>query len=484
MSHLTLEHLLNGLAQLSEAERQIPIHALALHTDSIVPGTLFFAYPGNQNDGCVFIEPAIQKGAVAVICDAACSRPVTSIPCIPIPHLRQHISEIAARFYGNPSHDLTLIGVTGTNGKTSVAHFIAQTLSCGFMGTIGIGTVEALAPSPLTTLDPINIQHQLAEFKTKGFDTVAMEVSSHALAQDRVQAVEFDVAIFTNLTHDHLDYHGDMACYADAKAKLFQMPSLRFAISNWDDCFGRFMLDHTRAQSITYSLYDDQADVYIQDIHAIGLGYRLHLSTPWGKGIVTTELLGDFNLSNLLCALATLNVLGIPFEESLNRISTLKPVPGRLERFVREDGLSAFVDYAHTPDALEKVLKVLRAHTEGKLWCVFGCGGDRDRAKRPMMARVAEKYCDQIIITNDNPRTELPNAIIADIQAGLLSSKKTRVIPDRKKAIEMALSQAKSKDKVLIAGKGHETYQIMGEERLPFDDRACVRMCFSRETVD
>ena len=474
----SLKELLTGIVfPLPQDISSSPIRSLQLNSQEVNPGDLFFALPGIHLDGRTYILDAINRGAAAVVYEENDTPlPIsTVVPLIPVKNLGKKISDIAARFYHHPSKSLNVIGVTGTNGKTSISHFIGQALQCGVMGTMGNGVLPYLKRSPLTTLDAIRLQKQLAEFHDQGVGTVVMEVSSHALDQHRVESVKFDTVIFTNVTQDHLDYHRNMESYFTAKARLFQFPSVQHSIINVDNYYGKILANSAQGKVLTTSLFDANADLFIEDIRPMVKGYQASVQTPWGAGRFQTVILGDFNFSNLLAVLAVLNIQGLAFEESLIRLEALTPVPGRLEHFKIDDMPEIFVDYAHTPDALEKVLKVLRAHGNGKVWCVFGCGGNRDRTKRPMMGRIAEIYSDHLIITNDNPRTEDPHGIVNDILTGVIKKEAVPVIYDRKTAIHYAIEKAAPEDVILIAGKGHEDYQWIGEQRLPFDDRECVK---------
>ena len=356
-----------------------------------------------------------------------------------------------------------------------------QKSHCAVIGTIGMGFLPNLEYTGYTTPDAIGVQKYLAECLAKGADSVAMEVSSHSLAQHRVSGVEFDVAVFTNLTQDHLDFHGTMAEYGAAKAQLFQFPTLKYAIYNGDDSFGLELANKTpaHAQSIIYSTNPTTpyqgAAVIAEHILPTPQGFTVMVNTPWGKGQFNTSLLGRFNVSNLLAVLSVLGSLNLPLPQILSSLEKLQPVKGRMQAFGDANGQpKVIVDFAHTPDALMQVLASLREHCAQKLWCVFGCGGDRDRTKRPKMGAIAAQYSDHIVITNDNPRSEDPSQIAAEIQAGISSQKPVHIELDRAAAIAYALNAAAPEDIVLIACKGHETEQIIGNQILPFNDAEVV----------
>ena len=320
----------------------------------------------------------------------------------------------------------------------------------------------------------------MADFRQQGAEAVAMEVSSHSLVQDRVQGVAFDIAVFTNLTRDHLDYHGTMENYANAKRSLFEKPGLNYAVINLDDDYGQQFLSllPKTLKIYGYTITNKNSAVptiSATDIKMTAKGFSAHIKTPWGEGVLRSHLLGRFNLSNLLAVLTTLNLLKVPFAKTLDYVSALKTVPGRMQVFGGGKLPTVVVDYAHTPDALEKALTALREHCQGKLWCVFGCGGDRDRGKRPLMAQVAERFSDHVIVTDDNPRQEEPQRIIEDIVKGLLCPWAAEIVQDRATAIAHVIHSAQAGDVVLIAGKGHENYQIIGTEKLPFSDSEQVQ---------
>jgi len=484
IKEIHLNQLLSGLVD--NADENVCVRGIESDSRHVKPGDAFLAYPGLTVDGRDYIDDAIENGAVAIIYEAVDAKALSSnsMPLVAVQNLQHHIGAIAARFYSDPSSSLRLVGVTGTNGKTTVSQFIAKTLSqngirCGVMGTLGNGFMPNLQKTTHTTLDPIQFQKTLAYVLAEGAKAAAIEVSSHALDQGRVQAAHFDIAVLTQLSRDHLDYHGDMERYASAKELLFQQPGLSYGIVNLDDAFGKKIAKNYqhKLQIIGYSTKNKQFTVpafVATDIKPNVQGFSVTVQSPWGEGHFTTPLLGRFNISNLLAVAVVLCLLELPFQEVLNSLSTLKSVKGRMQRYGNEDQPQVIVDYAHTPDALQKALNALREHCMGKLYCVFGCGGDRDQGKRPEMAAIAERYADVIVMTNDNPRKEPPEKIIKDMQAGLKQSQFAKVELDRESAIRYAVQTADVGDIVLIAGKGHETTQTIGVAIVPFDDGTIV----------
>ncbi|HCP28352.1 MAG TPA: UDP-N-acetylmuramoyl-L-alanyl-D-glutamate--2,6-diaminopimelate ligase [Pseudomonas sp.] len=471
----------------AHASRDPLIRELTLDSRNVRPGDLFLAVPGAKVDGREHIADALARGAAAVAYEeqGATVLPLTDVPLIPVKGLIAQLSDIAGRFYGEPSRQLNLVGVTGTNGKTSVTQLVAQALDllgqrCGLVGTLGTGFYGELKSGRLTTPDPIAVQSTLYDLKKQGARAVAMEVSSHALEQGRVAALAFDIAVMTNLSRDHLDYHGSMQAYEAAKAKLFAWPSLRCQVVNLDDDFGQRladayarkpMADRIDTRLISYSLEHPDASLYCPEATFDDDGVCATLVTAQGERTLRTQLLGRFNLSNVLAAVATLLALDYALDEILKVMPQLHGPVGRMQRLGGGERPLVVVDYAHTPDALEKVLQALRPHAHGQLLCLFGCGGDRDRGKRPLMAEVAERLADRVLVTDDNPRTEEPRAIINDILAGMLDAGRARVVEGRAEAVTSAIMQAKESDVVLLAGKGHEDYQIVGNRRLDYSDR-------------
>jgi len=491
---MLLSQLLEGFAELAAAQ-DIEVHGLTLDSRKVKPGTLFCALAGGRARGHDYVQDAVARGAVAILAESgeeADSGPVSiGVPRIAVPHLREKLGIIAARFYAEPSQQMRVIGITGTNGKTSVSRYLAQALAVdgpsGVIGTLGNGVLGAETAATHTTPDAITVQALLAQQWQQGVQSVAMEVSSHGLDQARVNGVRFDIAVFTNLSRDHLDYHGGMDHYADSKARLFTWPGLKHAVLNLDDPCGARLLERLAdaTQAVVYGLEphpvaDGVQWLWADDITSSLQGVEVVVQSSWGRGRFHSELLGRFNVSNALAVLATLLVMGLDFDTALTRLSLLRPVAGRMERFGGGDLPLVVVDYAHTPDALEQVLVALRGHCRGRLWCIFGCGGDRDEGKRPLMGAIAQQLADRVVISNDNPRSEPPAAIAEAILAGMNDPEAARVQLDRAAAIDGAIAEADAGDLVLVAGKGHEDYQVIGEQRLHFDDREQVQISLAR----
>ena len=507
-THPLLSELLEGIVDGLDVSEDCAIQGLSLDSRAIMPGDMFLACAGTQVHGLHYAEQAIQRGAVAVVWeadgvhqpDAALQRKYQAVTWVAAANLGQQAGVIAERFYGAPSRAMTVFGVTGTNGKTSVSQFLAQALHqdhpCGVIGTLGNGLAGQLRAGSHTTPDAVSLHTLFDDFRNQGARYTVMEVSSHGLDQGRVAGVDFNVAIFTNLSRDHLDYHGDMDAYAGAKRRLFELPSVTQAIINADDDFGRDLINSLdkRVEVISYAIAGDtsaQADGFKPTLTASHLkqdhrGIHFRVESRWGKAQVNSPLLGRFNVSNLLAVLAALLVQNIPFNEALKRIEQCRTVDGRMERVDCLDQQPlVVVDYAHTPDALEKALAALRDHmpadSKGKLWCVFGCGGDRDRGKRPQMGALAERLADHVIVTNDNPRGESPQAIADEILQGMHKPIRADLLLNREIAIRKALTEAANDDVILIAGKGHEQYQIIAGDRLPYiGDVALVREFFRK----
>jgi UDP-N-acetylmuramoyl-L-alanyl-D-glutamate--2,6-diaminopimelate ligase len=474
----------------------VQITRLVTDSRQLQAGDTFVAYPGEQADGRRFIAQAIANGANAVIWEAQGYSwdAAWQLPNLAVHDLRQHAGTIADYVYGHPSQRLWMVGVTGTNGKTSCSHWLAQAwsgLGCkaALVGTLGNGFPGHLQPTLNTTPDAVCLHGLFAEFLAQDAQAVAMEVSSHALAQGRVNAVRFDAALLTNLSRDHLDYHGDMHHYALAKRRLFDWPQLGYAVLNLDDLFGGELaeqLQEREVEVIGYGLSEAALAlaerlgvrmVYGDVQRMDGSGLQLQLHTSWGGALLHSGLLGRFNASNLLGVLAVLLVGGSALEDAVRELDKVQAVAGRMQAFGGSGQPTVVVDYAHTPDALEKVLLTLRevaAAGGGKLVCVFGCGGDRDRGKRPMMGQVAARLADSCIVTSDNPRSEDPHEIIAAIVGGM-GRWNYQIIEDREQAIMHAVSAAHIGDTVLVAGKGHEEYQEIGGVKHPFSDSEVVR---------
>lgn len=528
-----LQTLLDGFCDFSGIENcRLSFKGLSLNSKKTHEDFMFLACAGvgkNSPHGIAYAGEAINHGASCVVWEpttelehmpSSCLvADKADVPLIKVEALREKAGIIAARFYNHPSRAMNIIGVTGTNGKTSTAHFIAQLIhiinqeakddpesnskdistQCALIGTLGNGLYGQLEESSHTTPDAITLQALLADFR-KQAKTVVMEVSSHALAQGRVNGVEFDMAVFTNLTRDHLDYHGDMKRYAEEKLKLFKWQTLKLAVVNQDDAFAGEIINYIRSQKNeiqpeikTYSQTDSHSDYYACDIKLgqDGMSFTLWVTdAALGKKDypINSHLVGDFNINNLLAAFTVVHQQGYEINKIIAAITQINTVPGRMEKIPIAEALEknvragaieherplVVVDYAHTPDALEKGLIALRAHTQGKLYCVFGCGGDRDKGKRPLMAKVAELQSDHIMVTSDNPRTESPEQIIAEILAGFNDRNNVSKEMDRLKAIHKTLQMAGADDVVFIAGKGHENYQEINDKRLPFSDKESV----------
>jgi UDP-N-acetylmuramoyl-L-alanyl-D-glutamate--2,6-diaminopimelate ligase len=462
----------------AHAGRDLLIRELTLDSRQVRAGDLFLAVPGGKFDGRAHIADALQRGAAAVAyeVDGATVLPITDAPLIPVKGLAAQLSDIAGRFYGDPSRQLNLVGVTGTNGKTSVTQLVAQALDllgqhCGLVGTLGTGFYGALQSGQHTTPNPIAVQATLADLKKAGAKAVAMEVSSHGLDQGRVAALAFDVAVLTNLSRDHLDYHGTMEAYGAAKAKLFNWTNLACRVINLDDDFGRRLAAEKHdSRLITYSLEDASAYLYCREARFDDEGVRATLVTPQGEHHLRSTLLGRFNLSNVLAAVGALLGLDYALDEILAVLPKLEGPAGRMQRLGGGNQPLVVVDYAHTPDALEKVLLALRPHAKGRLLCLFGCGGDRDRGKRPLMAQVVERLADAVLVTDDNPRTEDPALIFDDIRSGFAAVDKVEFVAGRGLAIAQLIASASAEDVIVLAGKGHEDYQEINGERHGFSD--------------
>lgn len=475
------------------AVRKLGVRRMTVDSRAVRAGDTFVAYPGESRDGRDYIAQAIANGAASVLWDSGSYawNPRWRVPNLGIAQLRRQAGVIASEAYGKPSAKLWVVGVTGTNGKTSCSQWIAQSLTrakrkCAVIGTLGSGfpgRLDAQAHGINTTPDAVTLQARLRTMVRAGARAVCMEASSHGLDQDRLSGVEFDVALLTNLTRDHLDYHGTMRRYQAAKARLFRWPTLGHAVLNLDDAFGRELArcwKHKRAKALGYGFQARTARASLPCVQGrnlrLGLdGVSFDIASPWGRATLHSPLIGGFNAANLLGSLATLLVSDVGLDQSVAALEKVLPVPGRTEGYGGGRAPLVIVDYAHTPDALEKVLRSLRAVAgrRARLFCVFGCGGERDRGKRPLMGAVASRHADVVIITSDNPRSEDPQTIIAEIAEGI--SGKHEQIADRRQAIAHALAEARRGDIVLIAGKGHERYQEIRGVRRRYSDAAVVR---------
>ncbi len=492
-----------------DSPADVRVTDVTLDSRDVRPGALFLACRGATHHGLAFAQAAVAAGARAILYDpesaaealpaaVAAASPGGPVYLAEVPRLAQHAGTIADRFFGAPSQFLAVAGVTGTNGKTTSAYLLAQALTrigrlAGYIGTLGAGLPGAIEPFGLTTADVVSVHRQLAQLRALGAECVSMEVSSHALAQGRVNGVRFRAAAFTNLTRDHLDFHGTMEAYGRAKARLFER-ELAARIINIDDAFGLALARRLEGAAgrlvlTTRRAADEPAlrairgaeSVCARGVEHTSAGSSLELHSSWGSARLSVPLLGDFNVENALTVAGVLLSEDVPLDRVVAALGECTAPPGRME-IVRgpDGGALAIVDYAHTPDALTKALRAARAHCAGALRLVFGCGGDRDPGKRPLMGRAARELADEIILTDDNPRTEDPGRIVAGILAGMGSSAPVRVEHDRAAAIRIALERSSAGDVVLIAGKGHEDYQIVGGERRAFSDQAVARAFFTR----
>jgi UDP-N-acetylmuramoyl-L-alanyl-D-glutamate--2,6-diaminopimelate ligase len=459
------------------------IHGLVMDSRSVQPGDAFVAIAGFGAHGLKFVDQARASGASAILFEppAPVDLPAPE-DAIAVPGLRARLGALGDQFHGQASRDMTVVGVTGTNGKTSTVQLLAQSWTlegkrAGSVGTLGAGLHGEVVPTGFTTPLVLQMHALLAQLHDAGAQAVAMEVSSHALDQGRVDGVHFDVAVFTNLTRDHLDYHGTMDAYGAAKAKLFAWPGLRSAVINLDDPFGRALLAALPAgvRGVGLSSHGAQAEVRAENIALEHDGLAFDLLLGDARHSVRSALLGRFNVDNLLAVAGVLHALGDDDGAIVRVLERLQPVAGRMNRLGGAGRPLVVVDYAHTPDALEQALATLRAHAPVQLVCVFGCGGERDRGKRPQMAAIAEAGADRVIVTDDNPRGEDGDAIVAEIVAGFARPHSVEIERDRARAIARAIGEAGPHDIVLIAGKGHEPYQEVAGVRRPFDDAVVAR---------
>lgn len=491
----SLSSLIVGMLADPSVVVDIAVTGLTLDSRKVVVGHLFISLARNEQQRAQHLEQALTLGATAILYEAEqilakqerLALAQCNVHAYAIKNLADKTSEIAARFYGHPSMAMTVIAVTGTNGKTSVSQFIAQCLeyleqACGVIGTLGIGRVDDLHTTGMTTPDPISLQAALADLCQQSIKYVVIEASSHALEQGRLNSVDVDVAVFTNLSRDHLDYHQDMASYARAKQRLFDMDNIKTAVINNDDDFGKVL--NTRLsdkKNLTLMNYSSQSDhavtVQAQTINANNEGINFVLAAESQRSEIHSRLLGRFNVDNLLATAASLLALKYSFDDTAKALAQCHSVDGRMQRYGGKQQPHIVIDFAHTPDALEQALKSLRVHLTDtyQLWCVFGCGGDRDTGKRPEMGRTAELYADRIVLTNDNPRSESPEVIVGNILSGIQKQEKVHIEYDRKLAITYAIRHAKRADIILLAGKGHEQYQEVAGVKLPFSDVVVVK---------
>lgn len=478
----SLQSLLQGLPVQVKGSSDVQIRDITLDSRNVLAGALFVALQGVHQDGRHFVESALKAGAAAVLSER--ELPPLSVPTITATNALQVLSTLSMRFWDNPSHELRMVGITGTNGKTTTSYLIESIFAhaewpTGVMGTINyrFGTTEVSAPN--TTPFSSEIQRFLRTICNQGAKACVMEVSSHALALGRVEGVEYDVAVFTNLTQDHLDFHKTMEDYANAKTRLFEMispdstkPFPRHVVLNADDVSATLMAKASRVPTLRYGL-QGSPDITVEDLQCDASASRFILCTPLGRRAVTIPLIGEYNVSNALAAAGVGISQGLSLDAISLGLASAGRVPGRMERYVSPSGVTVVVDYAHTEDALRKVMGALKKLKPSHLITVFGCGGDRDRAKRPLMGEAAAQVSDHVIVTSDNPRSEDPARIALDVEVGVrrVRSDRYEIVLDREAAIARALSLAKSGDIVLVAGKGHETYQILADRTIAFDDR-------------
>jgi UDP-N-acetylmuramyl-tripeptide synthetase len=473
---MRVSHILNTLKA-----QGVQVRSLTADSRALTIGDVFLAYPGELSDGRRYIAAALARGAAAVVYeakDATVTVPSADVPHLAVENLRAVVAALAAEVYGHPSQQLWMAAVTGTNGKTSVTQWLAECFKqigkrCALVGTLGNGYPGALTPSPNTTPNALTLQRALQGFVADGADACAIEVSSIGIEEGRVDATQFAVAVFTNLTRDHLDYHGSMEAYAAAKMRLFNWPGLQAAVINLDDPFGVQIAAQLKGKvfCIGYTLNNAQADVD-ECLSAQELKLEVDGLSFAVSGVpVQSAAIGRFNAANLLAVMGALRAYGCSLQEAAASCATLGSPPGRMQTLGGKDAPLVVVDYAHTPDALEKVLLTLREIASargGRLHCVFGCGGERDAGKRPLMGAVAEQHADTVMLTSDNPRAESAQAIINEIRAGM--KKVARVEPSRSAAIRAVIGEAAVSDVVLVAGKGHEDYQEINGIRQAFSD--------------
>jgi len=495
LQHIQYEHF--------SGDPKVAFKEITYDSRAVKPGDLFVAIKGASSDGHLFLEEAVTRGAAALVVADSRKCP-EKVPCIQVADTKEALAQMAVHFYRRPFEQMNLIGVTGTNGKTTVTYLLESIFRNAGRKVGVIGTVNYRFPgeeykAPVTTPESLDLMRIMRKMADAGVGDVLLEVSSHALDQGRTRACPFRVAVFTNLSRDHLDYHGSTDAYFEAKSALFT--SLKkhhsgrrpMAVINMDDPWGPPLKEMTSAEVITYG-FGKGCDVQAVDVRASDTGTSVVFKTPKGEAVVRSALIGDFNVQNMMAAAATAMAIGLGAREVVSGIEALPGIPGRLERVKNSAGKNIVVDYAHTPDALAKALRAVRPYAKERLICVFGCGGDRDRGKRKEMGQIAAQLSDLVILTSDNPRSEDPETIISQIEEGArlagitmqagaplgdFPSKSYRIVPDRAEAIQMAVTLATDRDLVLIAGKGHETYQIVGQERRDFDDRKIAAKALS-----
>lgn len=465
---------------------EINISGISIDSNKVEKEFLFVALIGEKTDGHKYIESAVSNGALALMVERAPESVYEGVTVIEVPDSRAALAGVSANFYAHPTKELSLVGITGTNGKTTITYLLESIwrqdrLNSAVLGTIDYRYGENKTESLMTTPESLDLMRMFREMRDSGVEIAAMEVSSHALDKKRVLGCHFDAAVFTNLTQDHLDYHGTIENYLNSKKALFtdilkaSEKERKFSIINLDDPYGDDIIKDAAGEVVTYSADDQSASVYAESSEITERGISARVKTPVGTLNINSKLYGAHNLSNLLAATATAISLGTSIDSIEKGLSGAEVIPGRLESLENTLGIKVLVDYAHTPDALENVLRAARPLTSGNLILVFGCGGDRDRTKRPKMGLIGKELSDILLVTSDNPRTESPEKIIDDIEEGVLEGagreKPYFRVSDRKEAILRAISVARKGDTVLIAGKGHEDYQILGTKKYPFDDR-------------
>ncbi len=463
---------------------QLLINDIQLDSRRISPGALFVALKGGQDNGELYISSAVENGAAAVLVEG-CHIPSMlnlEIPIVGVDDLKSKLAHVCLRFFGDVTNKMSVVGITGTNGKSSIASFTAQISALlggesATVGTLGYGRIhQTMTETGMTTPDLVSCHRIFAELYEDGVRDVAIEVSSHGIAQNRIDQLSFRVAVISNITRDHLDYHGSFSAYADIKKSFLLSGDAQVAVVNIDDPECEKLAQELRQNHqalITYSVESADADISAKITSYTQAGLLAHIVSPWGVADVDIPLVGKFNLGNLLAAIASNCAIGKNFDEVIGVISQVHPLEGRMQAVEINNDTSlprVYIDFAHTPDALEHVLKALKHHTKNNLWVVFGCGGDRDSGKRAVMGEIAAKLADRVVLTSDNPRSEDPNKILADIMGGVDEQKPVEKVVERRNAISMAIGSCASNDLVLVAGKGHEEYQLVGSKKLPFSD--------------